>query len=293
MSLGHETSGEQYGALMVGNPFYGDYFMPDKVLEEHSAKLIDAAMPSDDVLTEQRGIHAVVCESPLPGSVFSTLARTLELQAGFKEMPKTMRERERNTSFLFLLDYGDKTAAVALPEVTEQPKPRIAHILRILNYNPDSPTGFEVLDDFRDQISPEEVKQQHEIPDLTLCLDIASNFATKGTTPSFERPHTLLAYKALFLYARERNITHLFSYQNPPALKSLKRLEIQMDPLASDRELVIPKIEGHDFSEYKPFCIPANAHNVAVFSDTSDGNPSSSRLARSVASWTLSVDLAC
>ncbi len=133
-------------------------------------------------------------------------------------------------------------------------------------------TGIEVVDDRltaadeNERISQREIMEFHKIIDINRCFNLTSNIQTGRCKPSWDKPYSLISYKAVFKVTRVIGIDFIFAYMNRPAIRSLGRVGVEFEKLAGkDFHLPLPGEPGRYDLNYAAVCIPGTHHNLEAF----------------------------
>ena len=183
-----------------------------------------------------------------------------------------MRPYERDSVFLVTVDLENKV---------------VAHVKRIVRARREQVgaqgvglTGIEVIDDRltatveSERSSSREILEFHEILDIHRCFNLTSNIQTGRCQPSWEKPYSLISYKAVFKATRVLGIDHIFAYMNRLAVRSLGRVGVEFEKLAGmDFHLPIPGEPGRYDLNYEAVCIPGTRHNLEVFGREDPARP--------------------
>ena len=175
-----------------------------------------------------------------------------------------MKPYERDSFFLVTVDLETRV---------------VAHVKRIVRARREriavqgaSLTGIEVVDDRLtatdqfEKVSLLEIMEFHEIVDINSCFNLTSNIQTGRCKPSWDKPYSLISYKAVFKITRLLGIDFIFAYMNRLAIRSLGRVGVEFDKLAGkDFHLPLPGEPGKYDLKYEAVCIPGTRHNLEVF----------------------------
>lgn len=227
------------------------------LLEQHPdhSGLATALLGADDPLSDFIRTYE--------GSVFG--AEGYDFHAG-------MKPYEQQSLFLVTVDLEGKVAA---------------HIKRIVQARRTGSggqhaglTGIEVVDDRltasvdRERVGLWEILDYHKILDIQTCLNLTSNIQTGRSKPSWNRPYSLISYKAVFKVTRVLGVDNIFAYMNRVAIRSLGRVGVEFEKLAGrDFHLPIPGRPGSYDLNYEAICIPGTRHNLEVFSKDNPEKP--------------------
>jgi hypothetical protein len=172
-----------------------------------------------------------------------------------------MKPYERDSLFLVTVDLETRI---------------VAHVKRIVRARTRqvgtedvSLTGIEVLDDRltatdeNEKVGLRRIMEFHNIVDLNRCLNLTSNIQTGRCKPSWDKPYSLISYKAVFKVTRVLGIDFIFAYMNRIAIRSLGRVGVEFEKLAGkDFHLPMPgEPERYDL-RYEAVCIPGTPHNL-------------------------------
>ncbi len=106
----------------------------------------------------------------------------------------------------------------------------------------------------------------HKIIDINRCFNLTSNIQTGRCQPSWEKPYSLISYKAVFKVTVALGIEHIFAYMNRLAIRSLGRVGVEFEKLAGkDFHLPMPGEPGRYDFKYEAVCIPCDPHNQEAF----------------------------
>jgi hypothetical protein len=162
---------------------------------------------------------------------------------------------------------------------------RVAHVKRVVNaLSPEASeqsgiTGLEVLDDRVRAVVPEEhatveeIKAFHQVEDFQRCLNITTNLNTKrGERNFFEKPYSLISYKAVFSLVERDDLSHLFAYMNPKAITSLQGgLGVDHELLnGKEYHLPLPHDPTQFDDNYLAVAIPVTQPNKDAFTKKND-----------------------
>jgi hypothetical protein len=183
-----------------------------------------------------------------------------------------MKPYERDSLFLVTVDLESRV---------------IAHVKRIVRARREhvgtqgaSLTGIEVVDDRlmatdeKERIGMREIMEFHRILDIHRCFNLTSNIQTGRCQPSWEKPYSLISYKAVFKVTRVLGIDFIFAYMNRLAIRSLGRVGVEFEKLAGmDFHLPMPGEPGRYDVNYQAVCIPGTRHNLEVFTHEDPERP--------------------
>ena len=120
--------------------------------------------------------------------------------------------------------------------------------------------------DDRQRTSLREIMEFHKIIDIHRCFNLTSNIQTGRCQPSWNKPYSLISYKAVFKVTRVLGIDFIFAYMNRLAIRSLGRVGVEFQKLAGkDFHLPMPDDPGRYDENYEAVCIPGTRHNLEVF----------------------------
>lgn len=234
-----------------------------------------------DALRQGDPTRVMACAIVDGGSSLAAFGRTMERHEFQKyDMAEAMAPYERFSSFLYTVD-------IELG--------RIVHVKRMVRacsaeeFERTGLTGIEVIDDRVTALDPDEsstaeaILAYHHIPDVRLCVNLATNFTTNVAAPTRERPYSLLSYKAVMEHGVASGARHLFAYVNRGAIKSLGRLGVPSD-LLEGREYHLPSGDHYDV-EYIAVHLEATEETTRVFNEVDPSHP----LSRIVAGISLPV----
>ncbi len=159
-----------------------------------------------------------------------------------------MRPYERDSYFLATVDLDNKV---------------IAHVKRIVRarggqvgVRGSGLTGIEVVDDrltATDEMKRtglQEIMEFHKIIDINRCFNLTSNIQTGRCKPSWDKPYSLISYKAVFKLTRVLGVDLIFAYMNRLAIRSLGRVGVEFEKLCgADFHLPMPGRTGKIRSE--------------------------------------------
>jgi len=222
-----------------------------------------------DALRDGDPTRVMACAVIDGGSSLAAYGRSMErLQFPKYDMAAAMAPYERLSTFLYTVDVD---------------LGRIVHVKRIVRavtaeeFARTGRTGIEVIDDRLDALDPresttvEDVCTYHGIPDVSVCINLATNFTTNAAAPTRERPYSLLSYKAVVEHGIASGAEHLFAYVNRGAIKSLGRLGVPSD-LLQGREFHLPAHEGYDL-DYVAIHLDASQDTIRVFHEFDPAHP--------------------
>ena len=234
-----------------------------------------------DALKEGDPTRVMACAIVDGASSLAAFGRTMErLQFPKYDMAAAMAPYERYSAFLYTVDID---------------LGRIVHVKRMVRahtaeeFERTGLTGIEVIDDRvvalpgSEHSSAEAILSYHQVADVRLCLNLATNFTTNVALPTRQRPYSLLSYKAVLEYGLAAGGRHLFAYVNRGAIKSLSRLGVPSD-LVEGREFHLPMGGGYDV-EYLAVHFEATEETARVFNEVDPTHP----LTRIVADVSLPV----
>ena len=183
-----------------------------------------------------------------------------------------MEPYEQESFFLATVDLENKVVA-HVKRVVEARREQ-THTQRV------SLTGIEVVDDrltaldASENVSLQEITEFHKIVDIKKCLNLTSNIQTGRCKPSWEKPYSLISYKAVFKFTRVIGIDNIFAYMNRGAIRSLGRLGVEFEKLAGkDFHLPMPGDPGRYDLNYEAICIPDTCHNQEAFTKEDPERP--------------------
>lgn len=171
---------------------------------------------------------------------------------------------------------------------------RVAHVKRVVgpleaeDREQSGVTGLEVIDDRIRAVVPEqqatldEMTTHHSIDDLSKCINITTNLNTKrGENNFFEKPYSLVSYKAVFGLVERDDLTHLFAYMNQKAIRSLPGgLGVQYDLLnGKEYHLPMPDDPAKSDNDYLAVVLPNTQSNRDAFTKTNPDFPGTALIA--------------
>jgi hypothetical protein len=163
----------------------------------------------------------------------------------------------------------------------------VAHVKRIVeariepgNAQGAGLTGIEVVDDRltaideSEKASLREIIDYHKIDNIKNSFNLTSNIQTGRCRPSWEKPYSLVSYKAVFKSTRVLGIDRIFAYMNRGAIRSLGRLGVEFERLAGKGfHLPMPGDSGRYDLNYEATCIPATRNNFDAFTKEDPERP--------------------
>jgi hypothetical protein len=175
-----------------------------------------------------------------------------------------MKPYERDSFFLVTVDLENRV---------------VAHVKRIVRARREyvdmrgsGLTGIEVVDDrltatdANERTDLREIMEFHRIIDINRCFNLTSNIQTGRCQPSWDKPYSLISYKAVFKVTRELGIDYIFAYMNRLAIRSLGRVGVEFEKLAGKAfHLPMPGEPGRYDLNYEAVCIPGTPHNLEAF----------------------------
>lgn len=234
-----------------------------------------------DALREGDPTRVMACAVVDGGSSLAAFGRSMErLQFPKYDMAAAMAPYEHLSTFLYTVDVD---------------LGRIVHVKRMVRavtaeeFARTGRTGIEVIDDRLDARDPDEsttvdaVLAYHHIPEVSVCVNLATNFTTNAAAPTRERPYSLLSYKAVVEHGLAAGAQHLFAYVNRGAIKSLGRLGVPSG-LLEGREYHLPAGAGYDH-DYLAVHLEATQETLRVFTEFDPAHP----LSRIVAGISLPI----
>ncbi len=239
--------------------------------EQEYALLQDEFVKSIEAKTDKLDVYGAWLPSD---HKYANLVRAAEAKI-FPEIPEIMEPFEQSSVFLALVD--------TRPEAR-----RIVHAFRLSwpgfaedssqEENADDPLKIVLLKDIIDSnqgLDAESVSNYYKSRgiELSQCMSVETNFriGSKVSTES-GAPVSQLGYISIFAgINRQGNINNkaaIFAHLNEPAVKSLGAVGIEYEPIAGKKGLKTPTVGDVEFDEkYEPVCIPASAHNMAIFTN--------------------------
>jgi hypothetical protein len=183
-----------------------------------------------------------------------------------------MKPYERDSLFLVTVDLENKV---------------VAHVKRIVRARGEQIgiqglglTGIEVVDDRltatdeKERISSRAIMEFHKILDIKRCFNLTSNIQTGRCQPTWDKPYSLISYKAVFKATRVLGIDFIFAYMNRLAVRSLGRVGVEFDKLAGKEfHLPMPGEPGRYDLNYEAVCIPGTRHNLEAFTKEDPERP--------------------
>ncbi len=175
-----------------------------------------------------------------------------------------MKPYERDSLFLVTVDLEHRVVAHVKRIVRARRGPAGAHGAGL--------TGIEVVDDRltatdeNERSSVREIMEFHNIIDLNRCFNLTSNIQTGRCQPSWEKPYSLVSYKAVFKVTVILGIEHILAYMNRLAIRSLGRVGVEFEKLSGKSfHLPMPGEPGRYDLKYEAVCIPCDRHNQEAF----------------------------
>jgi hypothetical protein len=236
------------------------YRLADAKLALIEARLVE--------LLEQRpscsGMSTVVLRTDDPLSDFVRTYEASVFGAEEYDFHAGMKPYERQSLFLATVDLENRVVAHVKRIVEARKEPAAAEGVTL--------TGIEVIDDRltatddAERAGLRDILDFHKIAGIQKCINITSNMQTGRCKPSWEKPYSLVSYKAVFKCITVLGIDHLLAYMNRGAIRSLGRLGVEFERLAGrEFHLPMPGDPGRYDLNYEAVCIPKDRHNVEAF----------------------------
>ncbi len=218
------------------------------------------------------GTATVLLGSDDPRSDFVRTYEASVFGAEHYDFHEGMKPYERDSLFLVTLDLDARVVA-HVKRIVRARKERVVFDGALL-------TGIEVVDDRLTATDPQEraglqeVMFHHQIVDWGRCFNLTSNIQTGRCKPTWDRPYSLISYKAVFKLTRIIGIDNIFAYMNRLAVRSLGRVGVEFEPLAGKQfHLPMPGRPGSYDENYAAMCIPGTRHNLEVFTKEDPERP--------------------